>query len=204
VLMTVDGTKMVVTPAMGLLAGVELSDGKALWQTKIGAGGKDYASNYSTPLIDKEMVYYSLSAGRKGAGSFVALKIAKSDGGFKATEVWKKPYAAADYHTPVLKDGMIFGVNKDRSYFCMDAKTGDKLWTDTAEHGQCGSIIDGGSVLLSLTSDKNLVVFKSSPKEFTEVAKYRVADTEPWSVPIVVGDRIYVKDNASLILWTIN
>ena len=39
--------------------------------------------------------------------------------------------AADKYHTPVYKDGMIFGVaSAGRTFFCVDAKTGDKLWSD--------------------------------------------------------------------------
>src|SRR5437868_1123262 len=48
VLMTVDGTKQVVTPTVGALAGVRLDDGKLLWEVKVGPGGKDYQSNFST------------------------------------------------------------------------------------------------------------------------------------------------------------
>jgi len=73
-----------------------------------------------------------------------------------------------------------------------------------AKRGGCGAILDAGSVLFALTSDKELVVFKPSDKAFTEVAKYKVADTPIWAAPIVSGNRVFVKDKDSLTLWTIN
>ena len=203
VLMTVDGTKQIVTPVLGALAGVSLADGKLLWQVKIGAGGNDYQSNFSTPVIDGQKVIYSAAAKGKGGGT-LALKIEKKGDGFEATPVWKKDLAAHQYHTPVLKDGLLFGTSKSLTFFCLDAKTGDTLWTDDQKHGQCGSVLDAGPVLLALSSDKELIAFTASGKEYVEVAKYKVADAETWAVPIIAGNRIFVKDRGgALTLWTI-
>jgi outer membrane protein assembly factor BamB len=204
--MTVAGVKQVVTPTgSNNLVGASVADGKLLWQVKLGGGG--YTSNYSTPLIHKDLVYYSVTAGKGGGGGTTfALKIEKKGDGFAATEVWKKPFAAAGYHTPLFCDdqGVIFGVSSAKTFFCVDAKTGAELWKDTVARGDCGSILDAGTVLLSLTSDKKLVAFKASSKEYTEVARYTVSDSPTWSVPIVAGNRIFVKDQAgSLTLWTI-
>lgn len=193
VLMTVGGVKQVVTPAMGTLAGVALDDGKLLWQVKLSGG---YSSNYSTPLFDNDIVYYSEAGGKGKGGGTMALKVEKGDAGFSVKELWKKPLAAAGYHTPVLKGDLVFGVTSGLNFFCMDAKTGNTLWTDTAKRGQCGSILDTGSVMLALTSDQQMVVFEPTGKEFKEVAKYRVGEGETWSVPILSGNRLFVKDKA--------
>ena len=104
-----------------------------------------------------------------------------------------------------MNNGLIFGVNSAKNFYCMDAKSGELNWTDRTPRGQCGSILNLGSTMLALTSDKDLIAFKSNGKEYTEVAIYRgVSDAETWCVPIVAGNRIYVKDKAgSLTLWTI-
>jgi hypothetical protein len=85
----------------------------------------------------------------------------------------------------------------------MDAKTGDVLWTDNTPRGQCGSVFDAGSVLLALTSDSQLLAFKPSKKGYEEVAKYKVASSETWAPPIIVGKRVFVKDEDKLTLWMI-
>jgi outer membrane protein assembly factor BamB len=204
VLLTAGRVKQVVTPAMGALVGVNLADGKLLWKTKLGSA---YQSTYSTPVIDGTTVIYSEPGGKGkgGGGGTVALKIESDSGVFIAKEVWKKPLAASGYHTPVLKGDLLFGVASDRTFFCLNAKTGDTLWTDKSKQGECGSILDTGHVLLALSSDQQLIAFEPSSQQFKEVAKYRVGDGETWSVPIVAGSRIYVKDvKGSLSLLTID
>jgi hypothetical protein len=85
----------------------------------------------------------------------------------------------------------------------MDAEKGDVLWTDKTRRGECGEVLDAGPVLLALTSDMNLVAFQPSGKGFMEVAHYQVADSATWAAPIISGNRVFVKDQNSLTLWTI-
>jgi hypothetical protein len=95
------------------------------------------------------------------------------------------------------------GQGRTRMY-AQDAKTGKELWADGAQGGPCGSILDGGTVLIALSSDGNLVVFKPDKTDYAEVKKYRVADSGTWAMPIIDGKSIFVKDRESLTLWTID
>jgi outer membrane protein assembly factor BamB len=210
VLMTADGVKQIVIPCTGLLAGANFADGKMLWKVNIGDA---WQNNYSTPLVDGNTVYYSITPAGKGKGGkggdgaatgFIALKIEKKGNIFTASEIWRKS-PAAGYHTPVLRDGLIYGVSaQGKNFFCLDAKTGDKKWNDDADHGDCGCILSVGSVLIALTSEKDLIVFRPGSKEYSEVARYRVSSSPTWCVPILAGNRIYVKDKGgSLTLWTV-
>ena len=199
------------TEKIASAACVRVTDGKLLWKVSIGSA---WQNSYSTPVVHGDTVFYSITpAGKGGKGGkadgpaatgFIALKIEKKGDAFSASEIWKKD-PAAGYHTPVLRDGLLYGVSlKGRNFFCLDAKTGAKKWTDDADHGECGCILSVGSVLIALTSDKDLIVFRPGTKEYSEVARYRVSTSPPWCVPILAGNRIYVKDKGgSLTLWTI-
>jgi outer membrane protein assembly factor BamB len=194
VLMTVGNMKQLVTLTDKSLVGINPADGKLLWKTA-------YKSRYNseTPIVEGQTVYVS------GAGT-VAYKIDKKDDAYNAEQLWKKSEAAGIYDTPVLKDGMIFGftggMRMPGNFFCLDAKTGDKLWADDTKRGECGEILDAGSVLVALTSNGELVAFKPSNKGYEEVAKYKVGNN-PWAYPILAGNRIFVKDKDSVTLWTI-
>jgi outer membrane protein assembly factor BamB len=188
VLMTVDGTKQLVALTERSLVGISVVDGKLLWQLPFSAG----RYNTSTPIVDGQTV---ICSGR-------ALKIEKQADGFAAKELWKGESPNL-FNTPVLKDGLLFGLSTRRNFFCMNAQTGETLWTDATQRGDCGAVLDAGSVLLALTSDSELVAFKPSNKEFAELARIKVADTPTWAYPIIAGNRVFVKDRDALTLWTL-
>jgi outer membrane protein assembly factor BamB len=208
ILMTVDKTKILITLTSSGLVGVGAADGKELCKASYSA-----QYNSGTPVVDGQTVIVSGPPNRGSGGGTVAYKIEKKDGGFEAKQTWSqaKTYAGI-YNTPVLKDGLLYGLTVGAgarmgqgptNIFCMKADTGDVLWTDDTKRGQCGEIFDAGPVLLCLTSDKELLVFKPSDKKYEEVAKYKVADTEPWAYPVIAGNRVFVKDKDALTLWLI-
>src|SRR5262249_24514031 len=177
------------------LVGIGAADGKLLWETA-------YKSRYNseTPVVDGQTVICS------GAGT-VAYKIEKKDDKFTANQVWKKSTAAGIYNTPVLKDGLLYGLaaagRGSTNMFCLKADTGDEAWTDKTARGDCGTILAAGSVLLCLSSNGELVAFKPSNKGYEELAKYKVGDAR-WAYPVIAGNRVFVKDKDSVMLWTID
>jgi outer membrane protein assembly factor BamB len=108
------------------------------------------------------------------------------------------------YNTPIVKNGLVFGLSASDTLFCIDALTGKTLWTNSMRGGKgYGSIVDAGSVLLALTPAGSLIVFEPSDKEFKQIATYKVADGDTYAYPIVTGNRIFIKDRDSVTLWTI-
>jgi outer membrane protein assembly factor BamB len=263
-LLTVAGTKQIVTPTSNQLVGVSLADGKVLWQVKLPGSG--YNPNYGTPIIDSQTVIYCAPA-KGGAGTSMALKIDKDGDGFKATEQWKST-AGYQYNTPVLKDGLLFGLSAEKTFFCMDAQTGKVLWTDETPRGEAGGVLSAGSVIVALTGpaaggkgggkggfggkeggkggdggkgkgkgdfgkgdfgkgggfggkggkgggkggfggeqatgDAELIAFEPSGAGFKEVAKYKLSPGTGLAYPIISGNRVYVKGNKEVTLWTID
>jgi outer membrane protein assembly factor BamB len=208
VLLTVDGTKQIVMLTEISVVGVGAADGKLLWEAPFEAKGMG-SYNSITPVVDGQTVIVA----REGTGT-TALKVEKTGDGFAAKEVWQKKASPGKYNTPVLKDGRLYGLSPAEggggrmmdpptNFFCMDAQTGEVLWTDSAKRGACGAVLDAGPVLLALTSDSKLVAFKPDAKGYSELISYTVADTPTWSMPVVSGNRVFVKDRDSLALWTI-
>ncbi len=211
VLMTVADTRQLVTPTEREVVGVNAADGKLLWEAP-------YLAQYNsfTPVVEGTAVVCSGPPAQRGGGKggTTAFAVEKRAEGFSAREAWSQPKTFASiYNTPVLKGGLLYGLTAapggrragqgPTSIFCLKTADGTVLWTDGAKHGQCGTILDAGSVLLALTSDGELLVFKPSDKKYEELARYKVADSETWAPPVVAGNRVFVKDKDSLTLWTI-
>lgn len=201
IIATIKGVKQIVEITDENLVGVGFDDGKLLWKTRLTTGRYQSA----TPVVDGDL---AICGG-------IAFTIEKSGDTFSAKQKWKER-APATYNSPVLKDGVLYGLAdaggggkgvgkgmRSTTLFAQDAKTGAELWTEKSPRGECGTILDVGPVMILSSSDSNLVAFKPSKDEFKEIAKYKVADTPTWATPILAGKRIYVKDADSVILWTL-
>jgi len=198
VLMTAGGVKMVVTLTAKSVVGLGVAEGKLLWRDPFAPQGMNY--NAATPIVDGQTVIYCGSG--RGAK---AVKIEKEGDSFTAKELWSNPDNAVQFDTPVLKDGLLFGLSQRGNFFCLNAQTGKTDWVDsTGGRGQFGSVVDAGSVLLGLTSKSTLVAFEPSDKQYTELASIKVADKQTYAYPVLAGNRLLIKDQDSLTLWTID
>jgi outer membrane protein assembly factor BamB len=219
VLATVDGLKMIVTQNDKSVLGLSVSDGKLLWQAPFAAQGMAY--NAATPIVDGQTVIYC------GQGRGATAVNLKPGDAVTAKELWKNPDNSVQFNTPVLKNGALYGLSARNDFFCINAQDGKTLWTaplsppaagaeaPAASPGGMrggrgmgraagyGSIVDAGSVLLALTPGMQLVAFQPSDKAYTELARIKVADTATYAYPIVAGNRLFVKDQDSVILWAI-
>jgi len=195
VLMTLNGTPMVVTLTSKSVVGIQPSDGKLLWKFAFAPQGMNY--NAATPIVDGDKVIVS----GQGRGT-KALKVAKEGDAYAAKELWSNTDAAVQFNTPVLVKGMLYGVSGKDVLFCINAEEGKTVWTAPAAGKRgFGSVVDAGSVLMSLTPNSQLSVFAPSDKEFQQVANYKVSDGETYASPVPAGGGIYVKDKDSITLW---
>ena len=161
-------------------------------------GGRSY--NAATPVVmESTVIVTSPGTGTK------ALKIQKAGDGYEAKEAWTNPAVGAEFNTPVLKDGLLYGVSGGGTLFCLDAKTGKTLWTGTdrlADRGY-GTLVAAGPVLIALAPSGELTVFKPSEKAYEEVAKLKVANSDAYGYPVVAGNRLFVKDRDAVMMYSI-
>ncbi len=198
VLMTAGGIKQIVALTEKSVVGVALSDGKLLWQLPFVPRQRAY--NAATPIIEGETVIYTGS----GRGTF-AVKIERQADGFTAKELWINPELAPQFNTPVLKDGLLFGLTDRGNFFCINAKNGQTAWKDESQRDRSGfaAIVDVGPVILALPSSAELFVIGPTAEAYAELAKIKVSDTPVYAHPVLSGRRIFIKDQETLTLWTI-
>jgi len=198
VLATVDGTKQIVLLTEKGLVGVAAADGKLLWQVPAAPQGRCY--NSATPIVDGQTVIFT----GQGTGT-KAVKIEKQGDAFAAKELWSNADLGTGFSTPVLKDGWLYGLSDKSNLYAMNAQNGQAGWTDAAKRGMgnFGAVLDAGSCIMALPSNSELIVFKPGEKEYAELAKIKVAETPTYAHPVIAGSRIFVRDQDSVILWTI-
>jgi outer membrane protein assembly factor BamB len=195
--MTVEGIKQVVVLTEKNLVGIGVSDGKLLWQ--VATPLQKMSQNAPTPIVDGQTVIIT----GQGTGT-KAVKIEKQGDGFVAKDVWSNADIGTQFNTPVLKNGLLFGLSNRGNLYCLDTtKNGLTAWTDTNSHGNFGAILDAGSCLLVLPEKSGLLVFKPDGKEYAQIAQYKVSDTPTYAHPVVSGSRIFIKDQETVALFTI-
>lgn len=197
VILTVDGTKMVVTLTAKKIVGIGVAEGKLLWEAPFAVQGMAY--NAATPIVDGQTVIYTGSG--RGAK---AIKVEKSADGFAAKELWSNPDNGVQFNTPVLKGGQIYGVSQKGVLFCLDAQSGKTLWTTELGGRGFGSIVDAGSVLLALTPQGELTVFQPSDKEYKKLTGYKVAEADAYAYPVPAGKGLFVKDKDAVSFWAMD
>ena len=211
-LMIIGGEKLVVAQTEAKLVVLHAADGKLALE--IGAapqgggggrgGGRDYKA--ATPVVEGQIL---ITAGR-GTKCY---KIEKEGDAFTAKELWSNAESSVGFNTPVVKSGLIYGIAERSGLFCLNAQTGQAAWSAPISQSGGGgggrgpataSIVDAGSVLLAMTPSSELIVFEPSDKAYTEAAKIKVASTPTHTHPVASGNRVFIKDQDSVTLWTVN
>jgi len=122
VALTVGGTKVVVTQTDKSVVAIALADGKLLWETPFAPMGMAY--NAATAIVDGQTVIYC----GQGRGA-KAVKLEKQGDAVAAKELWSNPDNAVQFNTPVLKNGLVYGLSARNDFFCLNAQDGKTLWT---------------------------------------------------------------------------
>jgi outer membrane protein assembly factor BamB len=197
VVLTVEGAKLIIAETERSLIAVTLAEGKQVWTVPFAPAGMGY--NAATPIVNGATLIYA----GQGRGA-KAVKFTKQGDSFTTTELWSNPDNAVQFNTPVLKNGLLFGLSMRGNLFCLNAETGKMAWTESQGGlGAYGSIVDAGQVMLALAAQSPLLVFEPTDKEYKQLASIKVAEKDSYAYPAVAGNRIYVKDVDSLTCWSV-
>ena len=193
IVVTLAGVRQVVTFMQKNFVGVDVATGKLLWKLP---AKTQYDENAVTTVAYKDMLIFS----REGQG-LAAIRLEKQGSEIVPREVWNNKENMLYLNSPVLQANMLFGLSalKKGQFFAIDADTGKTLWQSPGRMGDNAAILNlGGKFLLLLTNDANLIVLPVSEKEYAPVAQYTVANSPTWAHPVVIGNRILIKDETTL------
>jgi outer membrane protein assembly factor BamB len=194
---TLAGTRQVVTQTQNQLVGVDLANGRLLWQVPIRT---NFDQNCITPLIVGDTVIYS---GLENPT--IALRVVRTGTTFATEPVWRNEQVSMYMSSPVATPQAVFGLShRNRGqFFALDPATGKTLWTTRGREGDNASIVRAGALLLLFTTNAEMIVARADPARWQEIKRYSIADSAVWAHPAVIGNQILVKDVDKLILWTL-
>jgi outer membrane protein assembly factor BamB len=189
---TLAGVPQLVTYTQNDVIGVSPATGKLLWKV---VAKRAYDTNSVTPLVYKDLVIFSLDG--KGIGAF---RLAKQGENLVPQEVWRNPAVESDMNTPVLQGNRLIGFSyrKKGQFFCLDADTGKTVWEGPGRSGENAAILNAGGFFFLLTDEAKLIVLKADARSYTPLKEYQVASSPTWAHPLLLGNRILIKDKTTL------
>jgi outer membrane protein assembly factor BamB len=103
----------------------------------------------------------------------------------------------------VLAGDLLFGFShlKKGQIFCLDARTGQVLWTGPPRGGDNAALLASATTMYALTPDAQLLIARPTAKGLGELRKYEVANSPTWAHPVVLGDGVLVKDLKTVARW---
>ena len=186
----------IVTLTQGSIVGIDAKTGKELWSTPF---PDEWHENIATPLWTG--THLIISGTRQGTHAYT---LAETNGKWQATEVWKNPDVAMYMSSPVFGDGVIYAHSskKKGQLVSLDAKTGAVRWITEGRAGEHASLLLTPRHVVFLTNGADLIVVKRGTTAFAEERRYDVADSATWSMPVLLGSNMLVRDATGLMLLT--
>ena len=120
--------------------------------------------------------------------------------------------ALCAFNSPVYVDGYLYGgghTYRGGGYYyeipCLDAKTGNPTWKHVMFEG--GGMVGVDGLLIALHGDTgDVVLLKSNPKEYEELARVRpftrrvISSTaQCWTQPAVADGRLFIRNEKELV-----
>ncbi len=193
-IVTLAGIRQIVTFVQQALVGVDFATGKLLWKLP---SKTQYDENINTVLSFKDLLIFS----REGQG-LSAIRLTKPGAEIVPEQVWVNKDAELYMSTPVLQGKTVFGMTARQKgqFFAVDAETGKTVWQSPGRMGENAAILNlADKAILLLTNDAKLIVQAADGKTYSPVAEYTVASSPTWAHPLVIGKRILIKDETTLI-----
>ena len=197
ILVTVAGTRQLITQSQKFIVGLDPATGRVLWKIPFKT---QFDQNSVTP------VWFD---GRVIIGGYneptVAYRLLLKQGRFQARKDWSNREIAMYMSSPVLANGRLYGLTQRRrgQLFCVNPVNGKSHWGGPGRLSDNAALIVAGQVLLVLTVDGELLVLRTDATQRQELARYKVSQKATWAHPALVGSRLLVKDVDGLTCFSL-
>lgn len=190
------GRRLYVYCASKGVVGVDAKGGKLLWETP------DWKISIATvpsplPLPDGKIFL----TGGYGAGSLM-LQLEDKDGKLTTKALFKLPpeVFGATQHTPILKDGYLYGARADGRFVCLGLD-GKVVWASgPGETFGLGSFLIADDLIFALNDSGKLRLMEASPSRFNLLGESQpLTNRESWAPMALAGNRLLLRDLTRLV-----
>jgi len=191
-ILNIKGQDMMISNGSAVCVAYDPNNGKEIWRVVNGA-----ESTVAMPISENGSVFwYAGFMVDNNRFKYTDLLAVNPDGTGDITNtnvLWKKPDALSRNHclTPVIKDGLIYTVTTRNIMMCIDASTGEEVWTTRmiSNHDASPLFINGNIWFFSVKGE--VTVIKAGRKY--EVVAQNQLDSGIWATPAVLRNTMIMR-----------
>lgn len=191
-IINVKGRDELISNGSAVCLAYEPKTGKEIWRV---VGGAE--STIAMPITEKGILYWYVGYMVDNAGAkYTELLAVNPSGSGDITGsniLWKKRAELSDNQalTPVIKDGLIYTITTRNIMMCIDAATGDEVWSEHVTSGYSSSplYINGNIWFFSVKGD---VLIVKAGRKYEVVAQNKM-DSGIWATPAVLRNSMIIR-----------
>jgi len=128
------------------------------------------------------------------------IQIVEEGNALEAKELWTSKEMKPDFNDFVVHKGYLYGFD-NAIFACLDLKDGKRKWKGGRyEKGQALLLAD--SDLIVVVSERgDLVLLRATSEKLQELAKIPALEGKTWNHPVVVGDRLYIRNSEEAVCY---
>jgi outer membrane protein assembly factor BamB len=189
------GTRQLLVLTNTALVSLRPDDGRVSWRHPWEAKG---GFNIATPLVFGDYVFVSSGYGKGCA----LLEVAAGPDGLRAGVVFEQRRMCNKFASSVRHGDHLYGFDSEQ-LVCLDVRTGQEAWRHKSRKFQKGSLLLAGGHLVVLGEYGWLSLAEASPRGYREKSSFRVSRHKCWTVPVLAGGRLYVRDEGQLACYSV-
>jgi outer membrane protein assembly factor BamB len=194
VLGNVDGFDQLLVFGADEIAALNPLNGDVQWRHR---HTTSYGLNISAPVWGEDNVVFCSSG--YGTGSR-GVQVRRVGDHVESEELWSNNQVRVHFTNAVRVGEYVYGSSGDfgpAPLTAIHAKTGEIAWRDRAFSK--ANLLYAGDKLIVLDEDGALAVARISPQGMTVLARTSLASTRHWTVPTLVGTRLFVRNEREMM-----
>ncbi|MFM9065402.1 MAG: PQQ-binding-like beta-propeller repeat protein, partial [Pirellula sp.] len=131
------------------------------------------------------------------------VEFTSGNGGLEAKELWTSIDMKPDYNDILVHDGNIYGFD-NAIFACIGLEDGKRKWKGGRyAKGQALLLADSGLILV-VSEKGELVLLRATLEKHQELGKVDALKDKTWNHPVVVGDRLYLRNAEEAVCYKLS
>ena len=199
IIIKVDGQDQLIAFMGKEIAGLDPNNGGVLWTHP---HVTDWGLNISTPVWGNDNLLFISSA---YSGGSRVLKLTQTGGKTTVSELWFNNRLRVHHTTSIRIGDYVYATSGDfgPAFFAgVNVKTGEIAFQDRSFPKSNFIYADGKLIILD--EDGNLALATVSPAGLKVISKTSVMKHLAWTVPTLVGNKLYVRDRRTIAAFDLS